>query len=133
MDPYYEKYLKYKNKYLQLKALYGGKNENRKAKEVREVHSCERKAVCNFVKKSLPEYISIADKPRADQYKKITNYTNSACDRMEQLEKVNVSSETLTQEYDNKLKQINIYKTDLEKKLKKQMEDPNCELEKFYK
>ncbi len=133
MDPYYQKYLKYKKKYLELKSLASSGKIARKAKEVREVNSCERKAVCKFVKSSLPEAMTVMDKTRVQQYKKIENYTKGACDRMEQLEKVNVSSETLTKEYDEKLKQINVYRNDLESKLKKQMEDPQCELEKFYK
>lgn len=128
MDPYYQKYLKYKNKYLELKALYGGKT-----KESREINKCERKALCNFVKTSLPNAINNTDKKRGDQFKKIVSYTNAACDRMEQLEKTNVSSNTLSEEYNNKLKQMNVYKTDLEKELKIKMKDPECELEKFWK
>jgi hypothetical protein len=128
MDPYYEKYLKYKNKYLELKAMQGGKS-----KESREINKCERKAVCNFVKSSLPKAINNTDKKRGDQYKKIVTYTNNACDRMETLERTNISSESLSEEYNQKLKSLNIYKTDLEKELKKQMEDPQCELEKFWK
>ena len=125
---YYQKYLKYKNKYLELKAFQGGKS-----RESREINRCERKAVCNFVKSSLPEAINNTDKKRGDQYKKIVNYTNSSCDRMEQLEKVNVSSETLSEEYKSKLNQINIYKNDLEKELKTKMKEPDCELKKFRK
>jgi hypothetical protein len=125
---YYQKYLKYKNKYLELKALQGGKS-----KESREINRCERKAVCNFVKSSLPEAINNTDKKRGDQYKKIDNYTKAACDRMEQLEKVNISSETLSEEYKSKLNQINIYKNDLEKELKTKMKEPDCELKKFRK
>jgi len=128
LDTYKSKYLKYKNKYLELKALYGGKS-----REFREINKCERKALCNFVKSSLPEAINSTDKKRGDQFKKIVNYTNSSCDRMEQLEKVNISSETLSEEYNSKLKQMNIYKNDLEKELKTKMKDPECELEKFWK
>ncbi len=128
MDPYYEKYLKYKNKYLELKAMQGGKT-----REAREINRCERKAVCNFVKSSLPQAINNTDRKRGDQWKKIENYSKSACDRMETLERTNISSESLSEEYKNKLNQINIYKTDLEEELHKKMKDPECELEKFWK
>ena len=33
------------------------------------------------------------NKKRGDQFKKIVNHTNSSCDRMEQLEKVNIKTE----------------------------------------
>jgi hypothetical protein len=128
MDPYYEKYLKYKNKYLEFKTMQGGKT-----REAREINRCERKAVCNFVKSSLPQAISNTDKKRGEQFKKIETYTKAACDRMETLERTNISSETLSEEYKNKLNQINIYKTDLEEELHKKMKDPECELDKFWK
>ena len=127
MDPYYEKYLKYKKKYLELKAIQVGKS-----KEAREINKCERNAVCKFVKSSLPEAIGHTDKKRGDQYKKIEDYTKYACDRLETLEKVNLSSESLSEEYKQKLNQINIYKSNLEEELHKKMKEPNCALETFW-
>jgi hypothetical protein len=107
---YYNKYLKYKNKYLELKKQMGGLGISPKKNQ------CERKEVCKFVLHHTSKLNKeTQDKGKKTQWKEIDNFVKTACIENEQMEKVpeqNLTKEKLAL-YKENLKHIEYYADDL--------------------
>ena len=103
MDNYKDKYLKYKNKYEELKKLTG--NNSRKESK------CERVNKCSNLINKLDD---------------IRQTLNSNCHRMEFLEKVPSKEVHLDNEYYDILSRIEKYSNSVQKDLDIKIPESNC-------
>ena len=77
---YYNKYLKYKNKYLELKKQMGSRISNEE--------KCERENECNYLlHNALPKLIETPNPNVSKQWKDIKEYFNKTCTQTKILEK----------------------------------------------